>query len=775
MQNTIELLAPGGDVDSIKAAIAAGADAIYCGLNNFNARNRAINIELKDLNGILNLAHRNNCKIYLTLNIIIIESEIRALLNLLNKLVNTSIDGIIVQDLGLFYLLATEFKSLEIHASTQMTTHNIGQIKFLNKLNATQVNLSRELNLKEITELTSVAHKNQMKTEIFVHGSNCLSFSGLCYMSSVLEGKSGNRGRCSQPCRDEYLETPAGNRFPLNLKDNSAYFDLLDIQSAGVDSIKIEGRIKKFHYVYTVVDAWRDQLDKLYQGRTLNSDYGALQKVFNRDFSNGFLKGNLNQQMYIDNPRDNSARHYVTSEELLSSEDGEQIKKQIHALRTKIVDAAHNKIERLSIEKQPLKLSIEGAVGQLLKVTVDSIEDSFSVNSVALLVDARDYSLSVNNLEHDNRKTLSDDQGGAKKISIKPLNLALFSKRFNAIKDTEYTTENIDIAGLQEGLFIPSRELTAIKDQIISRLNSSRKKVEPVRIPRFKTTNHRRIKPSLAVLISSQKQLAECIDLPATIFYQLPNCFRDNGHEYVDLFTINKEITPWFPSVLIGDDYKTAVELLHQINPHTIVTDNSGIAYEASKQGIQWIAGPALNIVNSLSLQCLKEAFNCRGAFISNELSQQQITDIMSPDEFELHYTIYQPQLLMTSRLCLFHQIDGCDNDSLSDHCRLKCQKSVSITNLKNEKLQIVKEKGSYHQIYASEHFFNPKIVNDLSNMFSSFLIDLRQIDQQAESDQNLAKIITLFSTLIVGDQTAKRELNKQLKPTTDAQYRNGI
>ncbi len=457
MQNTIELLAPGGDVDSIKAAIAAGANAIYCGLNNFNARNRAINIELKDLNGILNLAHRNNCKIYLTINIIIIESEIRALLNLLNKLVNTSIDGIIVQDLGLFYLLATEFKSLEIHASTQMTTHNIGQIKFLNKLNATQVNLSRELNLKEITELTSVAHKNQIKTEIFVHGSNCLSFSGLCYMSSVLEGKSGNRGRCSQPCRDEYLETPAGNRFPLNLKDNSAYFDLLDIQSAGVDSIKIEGRIKKFHYVYTVVDAWRDQLDKLYQGRTLNSDYGALQKVFNRDFSNGFLKGNLNQQMYIDNPRDNSARHYVTSEELLSSEDGEQIKKQIHALRTKIVAAAHNKIERLSIEKQPLKLSIEGAVGQLLKVTVDSIEDSFSVNSVALLVDARDYSLSVNNLDHDNRKPLSDDQSGAKKISIKPLNLALFSKRFNAIKDTEYTTENIDIAGLQEGLFIPSR------------------------------------------------------------------------------------------------------------------------------------------------------------------------------------------------------------------------------------------------------------------------------------------------------------------------------
>lgn len=764
MQSSIELLAPGGDVDSIKAAIAAGADAIYCGLNNFNARNRAINIELKDLNGILNLAHRNNCKIYLTINIIIIESEIRALLNLLNKLVNTSIDGIIVQDLGLFYLLATEFKSLEIHASTQMTTHNIGQIKFLKKLNATQVNLSRELNLKEITELTSVAHENQMKTEIFVHGSNCLSFSGLCYMSSVLEGKSGNRGRCSQPCRDEYLETPAGNRFPLNLKDNSAYFDLPDIQSAGVDSIKIEGRIKKFHYVYTVVDAWRDQLDRLYQGRALNNDYGALQKVFNRDFSNGFLKGNLNQQMYIDNPRDNSARHFVSAESL-SSEDGEQIKQQLHVLRAEIVDAAQNKIELLSIEKQPLTLSIEGIVGHPLKVTVESTENSFNVNSVALLVDARAYSLSLNN----------NDQSAAKKISIKPLNLAIFSKRFNAIRDTEYAIENIDIAGLQEGLFIPSRELTAIKDQIISILNGFRTKVEPVRIPRLKTTSHRRIEPSLAVLISSQKQLTECIDLPTAIFYQLPNCFRDNGHEFVDLFSMNKEITPWFPSVLIGDDYKTAVELLRQINPHKIVTDNSGIAFEADKQGIQWIAGPSFNTTNSLSLRGLKENFNCHGAFISTEISQQQIADIIRPDNFDLYYTIYQPQLLMTSRQCLFHQVNGCEKDLNTNHCQLNCQQSASITNLKNEKLQLIKEKGGYHTIYSSEHFFNPEIVNDLSGMFSGFFIDLRQIDQHAESEQNLAEVITLFSNLINGDQTAKRELQTQLTPTTDAQYRNGI
>jgi putative protease len=124
MNKHIELLAPGGDIESIKAAILAGADAVYCGLDKFNARNRAANISFEDLQGILRLAHKNNCQVFLTLNIIIVDSEIPALFSLLNKLVNTSIDGVIIQDLGLFYILSKHFKSLKIHASTQLTTHN---------------------------------------------------------------------------------------------------------------------------------------------------------------------------------------------------------------------------------------------------------------------------------------------------------------------------------------------------------------------------------------------------------------------------------------------------------------------------------------------------------------------------------------------------------------------------------------------------------------------------------------------------------------------------
>ncbi|RLB63112.1 MAG: U32 family peptidase, partial [Deltaproteobacteria bacterium] len=305
----IELLAPGGDLDSIKAAIVAGADAIYCGLDRFNARHRAANISLDDLGGVLALAHSHDCRVFLTLNIMMLEGDIPALVGILNKLVNTSLDGVIVQDLGLFYLLSTHFKGLKIHASTQLTTHNEGQIAFLGKLGADRVNLSRELSIAEIRPLALALRERDISTEVFVHGSYCISFSGICYMSSAHRGNSGNRGRCSQPCRDQYLSTPEGHDFPLNLKDNSAYFDLEPLADAGVDAMKIEGRMKTSHYVYTVTNTYRRRLQSLYEGNEPVDESGDLHKVFNREFSNCLLSGEIAQNMFSDHPRNRSATH----------------------------------------------------------------------------------------------------------------------------------------------------------------------------------------------------------------------------------------------------------------------------------------------------------------------------------------------------------------------------------------------------------------------------------------------------------------------------------
>ena len=747
MKNTIELLAPGGDIDSIKAAIIAGADAVFCGLDKFNARNRAANITFDDLNGILRLAHNNKCQVFLTLNIIVVDSEIPALTTLLNKLINTSIDGIIIQDLGLFYLLSSYFEGFKIHASTQLTTHNEGQILFLSKLNASRVNLSRELNLSEITDLTTVAHINSMLTEVFVHGSYCISFSGICYMSSVQSGNSGNRGRCSQPCRDPYLTTPVGKSFPLNLKDNSAFLNLNELAEAGVDSLKIEGRIKKFHYVYTVVDAWRKQLNRYYTGKKLSIDNSELYNVFNRDFSNGFLKNTINSSMFIDNPRDHSAWHLSESSGHSTAENLEKAKGDVYNQRTGIIHSIENKINQLSVAKVPLKISISGKSGKPLNVKVKTPNAIFEMVSVC-------------NLSNSGNEALSYET---------------IIKRFKSINDTEYYIDELELDDLQADVYMPFQELTSLKKRLLYILNGSKDFVDPVSVPPLKKNYKKDTQTSLSILISSKQDIYQYSETNATIHFQLPSSLKNEYQEYVTLFTENRKLVPWFPSILIGEDYQAAIKILASIKPDCIVTNNTGIAFEAHKNGIKWIAGPYLNIVNSYSLLCLKEKFNCSGAYISNEISRMQIKSIKKPDDFELYYSIYHPIVLMTSRQCLFHQVTGCNKNILNDDCIQKCEKTSSITNLKNDSFIIEKTKSNYHRIYNRTHYLNTEVIADIPNLFSGFLIDLSYTETETQIDSDKLKVINHFENLINGKSESKIEIHQLIQPTVHTQYERGI
>ena len=747
MKRRIELLAPGGDIDSIKAAIAAGADAVYCGLDKFNARNRAANISFEDLQGIIRLAHQNNCRIFLTLNIIVVENEIPAFIQLLNKLINTGIDGVIVQDLGMFYLMGTCFKGLQIHASTQLTTHNEGQIRFLNRLNASRVNLSRELNLQEIKELTTVAHQNKVLTEVFVHGSNCLSFSGLCYMSSIHGGNSGNRGRCSQPCRDPYLMTLAGKEFPLNLKDNSAWSDLSELADAGVDSLKIEGRIKKAHYVYTVVNSWKKRLQGFHDNDESTHNNSDLYKVFNRDFSNAYLSGDIHKDMFSDNPRDHSAIHraelYVGS----TDENIERAKQELYDEKTDIINHVRKQIESLSCEKIPLTISISGECNSPLIVLVKSPFSSFIVRSTVNLVNI-----------------------GAEAISHEML-----FKRLKTINDTEYYIEHLDLDNLPPDLYIPFKELTSIKKQLLFILNDSKEPIDPIEIPIIKNHNGEISKPTLSILISSIKDLNLCSETNADIYFQLPNAMKSMGNELIDLFTTHKDLFPWFPSVIIGEDYASAVEFLSQVRPKQIITNNTGIAWEAWQLGISWIAGPYLNLVNSFSLICLKENFNCAGAFLSNEMNKTQLQQIKKPAGFKLYYSIYHPLVLMTSRQCLFHQVTGCEKDSIDDNCIPQCEKSASITNLKKVTFCIEKSKGNYHHIYNETNYLNTDVVTDLPGLFSSYFIDIRDVKTNTKLTLGKSETIRLFENYINSKHDSAQQLYQDISPTTNIQYTKGI
>lgn len=746
MKRKIELLAPGGDVNAIKAAILAGANAIYCGLDRFNARNRATNISIEDLQGILRLAHKYDCEIFITLNIVIVENEIPALVNLLNSLVNTNIDGLIVQDLGMLYLLNKYYKSLDVHASTQMTTHNKGQIKFLSKFDVSRVNLSRELNIQEIKSLSEFGQKHNVLTEVFVHGSNCISFSGICYMSSVHGGNSGNRGRCSQPCRDRYLKTSEGKDYPLNLKDNSAYFDIKELYDAGVYSLKIEGRIKKADYVYTVVDAWKKNIQSLYEQKKGNTDNSALYKVFNRDFSNTLLKGDIDKTMFIDNPRDYSIQHL---NDLMPEASAAQLEKAHLALykeKDDIKAFVEREIETVSVDKGFLIISISGKYDEFLKVSVKTPTTSFDIFSETKLVNK----------------------------GLQTLNKEMILKRFKALNETEYFIKELNVDDLANGLFISFNELSSLKKRLLYILNDSTEYIEPIDLPDLKENNNEII-PQLSILLSSVDDIKIYKDTKANIYFQLPNSFKNNLNEYVALFNDNETLIPYFPSVIIDEDYEVAIEFLRQVNPKRIVTNNTGIGYEAFKLDIDWIAGPQLNLTNSYSLLCLKEELNCSGAFLSNELNRNQIKQIKCPDNFELHYSIYHPIVLMTSRQCLFHQVIGCEKNKVDNTCIENCTKTTTITNMKKNDFFIEKSKGNYHKVYNQENFLNTTITKDLAHVFSSYMIDLRDIETGTKFSLDKLKLIQMFKSVINDEVDSEERLKACLVSHTSGQYKKGI
>ncbi len=253
-----ELLLPVGNTEAFYAALKGGADAIFLGLRSFNARNRASNFTPWQLSAIVKEAHQKGVKVYITLNTVIRNHELPELINTIYQLSQIKPDAVIVQDWGVYFLIKKYFPKLTIHASTQMANHNSVGANFSYKKGIERVVMARELTK---TELSEIASKSKAEIELFIHGALCYSFSGMCLFSSFLGGASANRGKCTQPCRRNYTQKDEESYF-FSLKDNQLIDHLSLIEKLGIDSLKIEGRIKSAEYVYQVASAYRLAIDE---------------------------------------------------------------------------------------------------------------------------------------------------------------------------------------------------------------------------------------------------------------------------------------------------------------------------------------------------------------------------------------------------------------------------------------------------------------------------------------------------------------------------------
>ena len=368
MNQRVELLAPAGNYEAFIGAINAGADAVYLGGEKFGARAYADNFSTEEICNALHIAHFMGRKIYLTVNTLMKESELEELYDYLLPLYEAGLDGVIVQDMGVFCYIRDHFKDLALHASTQMTLTGVRGASFLKSRGAVRIVPARELSLAEIRK---IKEQTGMEIECFIHGAMCYCYSGQCLFSSILGGRSGNRGRCAQPCRLPYQilegrQAITGEAYPLSLKDMCTLRQIPKLIEAGIDSFKIEGRMKKPEYAAGVTALYRKYIDRYYQYGSDNyqvetEDLNKLRNLYIRsEIQTGYYERHNGKEMItLHKP------NYIGSDEHL-----------LNQIRTEYLhDPA----------KMPVKMLADAIVGEPLRLQI--IGGQYSVTVMGDVVD----------------------------------------------------------------------------------------------------------------------------------------------------------------------------------------------------------------------------------------------------------------------------------------------------------------------------------------------------------------------------------------------------
>lgn len=522
-----ELLAPAGNMDAFLAAIEAGADAIYIGGYTFGARAFANNFSDDEIIKCINYAHLYGVKVYITVNTIVYEKEVDLFLNYIDFLHRNNVDAIIIQDLGMFDLVRKVYPNLELHASTQMHIHNLNGVLNLQKWGAKRVVMARETSYETLKEIKKDA---SVELEVFVHGALCVSYSGQCLMSSLIGGRSGNRGKCAGTCRQQYnLIDDNGKKYNedsylLSTRDLNTLEDIGKLIELGIDSFKIEGRMKRAEYVYLVVSIYRKAIDnylKYKETRITEDDILELKKIYNRKFTKGYLFNDKNiMNTYRPNhlgikigkviKKDKNSIYIKLNNKLINGdgirflnkvEDDGLIISQMYINKQKVISAKENDV-----------IEIKGNINCDNGATVIKTTDKEQMDKLNNLINKRTRKVSINGkviVKQDEfmKITLNDEKNEVTFISDekpqlatnKPLMKEDIEKQIKKINDTIYTFRNLEIYTDNKS-FVPLSKLNEIRRGAIELLDQKRlynveyKKCSyNIDLPNFNTVNKENI------------------------------------------------------------------------------------------------------------------------------------------------------------------------------------------------------------------------------------------------------------------------------------------
>ncbi len=547
-----ELLAPAGSMESLKAAIAAGCDAVYLSGKMYGARAFANNFDNDELESAIKLCHLYGIKVYITVNTLIYEDEVESFLEYIEFIHKINVDAVIMQDLGMIDLVRKMFPNLEIHASTQAHVHNLEGTKFMEQLGLARVVLARETPIELIEEIKK---NTNIELEIFVHGALCLSYSGQCLMSSLIGGRSGNRGSCAQCCRQPYdliknNKKINKDKYLLSTKDLNTLYNIDKLIDIGIDSLKIEGRMKRPEYVYLIVSLYRKAIDSyIKKGRIdiKDEDIKEIKKIFNRQFTKGFIfhEDNNNftnsyrpNHMGIDIGKviayENNKVTIKLSDELnigdgiriLGNDVGLTIT-NIFKNGKKVISAIKGDIVTIPIKEKVFndsKVVKTTDIKQLNKINeLIQIERKISVDISIKLKENKPIQLSVN--DGVNTVIVESEQIIEKALK-QPSSKEDILKQINKLGNTIYLVSNINI-DYENNLFVPVKVLNELRRKVFNELDNKRlfvipfvKKEYHIDIPDFDVVKKK------SILINHLEDYEECDEVYVDnidLYHQIDN------------------------------------------------------------------------------------------------------------------------------------------------------------------------------------------------------------------------------------------------------------
>ena len=597
----LELLSPAGSMEALRAAVQNGANAVYLGCGSFNARQSAKNFTPQALTEAVKYCHIRGVAVHLTLNTLVSDKEMPELCELIRYAAACGVDAFIVQDLGVLAQCRQIAPNVPVHGSTQMTVHSLPGVQLCAAWGLSRVVLSRELSREEIRYITA---NSPIEIEVFAHGALCMGYSGQCYLSAAIGGRSGNRGRCAQPCRQCYGYGRFQNQHPLSLKDNCLAHYLSELEAMGVASVKLEGRMKRPEYVAAVTNVYRQAMD---QGNVTRQMMEQLTTAFNRQgFTDGYYKGETGGHMF--GYRDEK------------SESGPWLKE--------------------------MRQTYESTENPLVPITFETVvrQDLFSLK----VTDPEGRTCTMN--------------GPAPQVARNlPLTQEALSDRLSKTGGTPFRCVDVHVR-MEPGLTLSAAQINGLRRDVLNQLTALRARhdAQPLGRPKkiISFPDHRGI-PELTVQVTTREQITgRLLKMEPAVLYVPLHILVQDPVFTADLVS-KVHVCAVLPRIVHDSEISKHMDNMRTVRAlgvREVLVGNLGLLIPARECGMRTRGDFGLNIFNSTAMYAARE-LELRSACLSFEMTLPQMRDLSKAVPAEI--LCYGRMPLMVTENCLIRGKTG--------------------------------------------------------------------------------------------------------------------